>query len=97
VPKNVSNASAKLPPTGRAALTSLGLLLVALIAVVRLAKGISPAIESAVAGAGLPQSVVGVVIALLVLLPETIAALRAATGYRPASPSPSARPWPASA
>jgi Ca2+:H+ antiporter len=70
------------PPTWRAALTSLGLLLVALIGVVGLAKGVSPAIESAVTGAGLPQAVVGVVIALLVLLPETIAAVRAAARDR---------------
>ncbi|MFI7547538.1 calcium:proton antiporter [Actinoplanes sp. NPDC049599] len=70
------------PPTSRAALSSLGLLLVALVAVVGLAKGVSPAIESAVAGAGLPQAVVGVVIALLVLLPETIAAARAAARDR---------------
>ncbi|GLZ01667.1 ionic transporter y4hA [Actinoplanes sp. NBRC 103695] len=66
------------PPTSRAAGMSLGLLLVALIAVVGLAKGVSPSIEAGVATAGLPQSVVGVVIALLVLLPETIAAVRAA-------------------
>ncbi|MGK5545336.1 calcium:proton antiporter [Streptomyces sp. URMC 127] len=66
------------PPSARTALTSLGLLGVALVSVVGLAKGVSPAIESAVAAAGLPASVVGVVIALLVLLPETIAALRAA-------------------
>ncbi|MFG3706363.1 calcium:proton antiporter [Micromonospora sp. NPDC047670] len=66
------------PPPNRAALLSLGLLLVALVAVVGDAKTVSPAIESAVAGANLPQSFVGVVIALLVLLPETIAAARAA-------------------
>lgn len=66
------------PPSARTALTSLGLLAVALLSVVGLAKGVSPAIESAVAAAGLPASVVGVVIALLVLLPETIAAVRAA-------------------
>jgi Ca2+:H+ antiporter len=65
-------------PTARAALTSLGLLGLALIGVVGLAKGVSPTIESGVAGAGLPHAVVGVIIALLVLLPETIAALRAA-------------------
>ncbi|AGZ44684.1 calcium:proton antiporter [Actinoplanes friuliensis] len=70
------------PPSSKAALTSLGLLLVALIAVVGLAKGVSPAIESAVAAAGMPQAVVGVVIALLVLLPETIAAVRAAARDR---------------
>ncbi|MBN6054584.1 hypothetical protein JYK22_21760, partial [Nonomuraea sp. RK-328] len=65
-------------PSGRTALTSLGLLLVALVSVVGLAKVESPIIELAVANAGLPQAVVGVVIALLVLLPETIAAVRAA-------------------
>lgn len=66
------------PPTGRAALTSVGLLMVALVAVVGLAKVESPAIEDAVAAAGFPHSFVGVVIALLVLLPETLAAVRAA-------------------
>jgi Ca2+:H+ antiporter len=64
------------PPTTRAALTSLALLLVALVAVVGLAKVESPAIEAGVAAAGLPASFVGVVIALLVLLPETLAAAR---------------------
>lgn len=67
------------PPTDRAALTSLGLLVVSLVAVVGLAKIESPAIESGVAALGFPPAVVGVVIALLVLAPETIAAVRAAT------------------
>ncbi|MCW2666836.1 MAG: ionic transporter y4hA [Frankiales bacterium] len=66
------------PPTARAALVSLGQLLVALVAVVGLAKLLSPAIESGVAAVGFPASFVGVVIALLVLLPETLAAVRAA-------------------
>ncbi|ARE78032.1 calcium:proton antiporter [Streptomyces sp. NPDC059558] len=66
------------PPTARAALISLGLLLVALVAVVGDAKAVSPTIERAVAAAGLPQAVVGVIIALLVLAPETLAAVRAA-------------------
>ncbi|MFF4407485.1 calcium:proton antiporter [Streptomyces sp. NPDC001262] len=70
------------PPSARAALGSLGLLFVALIAVVGLAKVVSPTIESAVSAAGLPASVVGVVIALMVLLPESIAAFRAARGDR---------------
>ncbi|MFF1730133.1 calcium:proton antiporter [Streptomyces sp. NPDC058247] len=65
-------------PTTRTALLSLGFLGLALVAVVGLAKGVSPTIESGVEAAGMPQSVVGVIIALLVLLPETIAALRAA-------------------
>lgn len=70
------------PPTGRAALSSLGLLLVSLVVVVGLAKVESPFIEDAVRGAGLPHAVVGVVIALLVLLPESLAAVRAARRNR---------------
>jgi Ca2+:H+ antiporter len=70
------------PPTTKAALTSLGLLVVSLFAVVGLAKIESPAIESGVAALGFPHAVVGVVIALLVLAPETIAAVRAAARNR---------------
>ena len=70
------------PPSTRAALTSLGLLLVALVAVVGNAKLVSPTIERLVNAAGLPVSVVGVVIALLILLPETVAAVRAANRGR---------------
>jgi len=70
------------PPTGRAAAISLALLLVALVAVVGLAKVESPAIEAGVDAAGFPRSFVGVVIALLVLLPETLAAINAAKRNR---------------
>ncbi|MBL0749295.1 calcium:proton antiporter [Nocardioides baculatus] len=70
------------PPTDRAAYASLGLLVVSLVAVVGLAKIESPAIESGVAALGFPAAVVGVVIALLVLAPETIAAVRAASRNR---------------
>jgi Ca2+:H+ antiporter len=66
------------PPSDRTALVSLGLLLVALVAVVGLAKTESKPIEDAVESAGFPHSAVGVIIALLVLLPETLAAVRAA-------------------
>ncbi|MGC2997401.1 calcium:proton antiporter [Streptomyces sp. G35A] len=65
-------------PSSRTALISLGLLGLALVGVVGLAKGVSPTIESGVEAAGLHHAVVGVIIALLVLLPETIAAVRAA-------------------
>jgi Ca2+:H+ antiporter len=65
-------------PSNAAALRSMGLLLLALLAVVGLAKVESSAIESAVRVAGMPQSAVGVAIALLVLCPEAIAAVRAA-------------------
>ncbi|MER7304742.1 ionic transporter y4hA [Streptomyces griseoluteus] len=74
----ITGADHAAPPTGRRACISLGLLGLALVGVVGLAKGVSPTIEAGVEGAGLPPSVVGVIIALLVLLPETIAALRAA-------------------
>jgi Ca2+:H+ antiporter len=70
------------PPTGRRALASLGLLVVALIAVVGLAKVETPAIQAGVATVGFPPSFVGVVIALLILLPETLAAARAASRDR---------------
>lgn len=65
-------------PTNREAVTSLVLLMLALAAVVGLAKVTSPLIESAVSSLGLPRTAVAVIIALLVLLPESIAALRAA-------------------
>ena len=66
------------PPTAGAAGISVGLLLVSLVAVVGNAKLIAPTIERIVEAAGLPVSVVGVVIAMLILLPETLAAVRAA-------------------
>jgi Ca2+:H+ antiporter len=66
------------PPSARTAATSLVLLLVALVAVVGDAKLVSPPVERAVTAAGLAVSVVGVLIALLILLPETLAAVRAA-------------------
>lgn len=65
-------------PSDRAAIQSLILLALCLVAVVGLAKVTTPLIESLVAGAGLPLSAVAVSIALLVLLPESIAAIRAA-------------------
>ncbi|HZJ53500.1 MAG TPA: hypothetical protein VFD38_05125 [Myxococcaceae bacterium] len=70
------------PPSARAAWMSLGLLLVSLVGVVGLAKVLSPSIEAAVRSAGLPDAVIGIAIALLVLLPETVAAARAARADR---------------
>ena len=69
-------------PTNRATTLSLALLLVALVAVVGLAKVESKPLEKAVSAAGLPQELVGVVIAALVLLPEAISAVRAAAADR---------------
>jgi Ca2+:H+ antiporter len=70
------------PPTAGEAKASFGLLMVSLVAVVGLAKAVSPSIEAAVESAGAPQAVIGVAIAALVLLPEAAAALRAARANR---------------
>jgi Ca2+:H+ antiporter len=70
------------PPAAFAAWLSLALLLLSLVAVVGLAKKIAPSIEQAVAAAKMPQAVVGIAIALMVLLPETWAAVRAAACNR---------------
>ena len=70
------------PPTTREAWVSFGMLLVSLVVVVGLAKKLSPAIERAVEVANAPRAVVGIVIAGLVLLPETWAAVRAARANR---------------
>ena len=70
------------PPATIVAWVSFALLLVSLVAVVGLAKVLSPVIERAVASAGMPQGVVGIAIALMVLLPETWAAVRAALRNR---------------
>ena len=70
------------PPSNRAALTSVGILIISLGAVVLLAKGLSPVIERSVADAGLPRAIVGVIIAGVVLLPESVAAVRAALANR---------------
>ena len=69
-------------PSNAKALQSLALLIVCLVLVVGLAKALSPAIESGVRAAGLPKTIVGITIALLVLLPESFAALRAAKANR---------------
>ncbi len=69
-------------PTERAARLSLGLLVVCLVSVVGLAKVLSPTLKDAVAAVGAPVSSVGVLIALLVLAPETLAAVRAAAANR---------------
>jgi Ca2+:H+ antiporter len=66
-------------PSGRLALASLGLLLLALLSVVLLAKSLAPALDAGVDIAGAPHALVGVLIAAIVLLPESTAAVRAAT------------------
>ncbi|QDL55830.1 calcium:proton antiporter [Rhodoferax aquaticus] len=70
------------PPTHAQAAVSAGLLVLALVAVVLLAKSLAPTIESLVAQAGAPKALVGIIIAALVLLPEGVAAYRAARADR---------------
>jgi len=70
------------PPPARVAAASAGLLLVALVAIVGLAKALTPTVERAIAKAGAPESVVGIVIAALVLLPEGLAAFRSSRANR---------------
>jgi Ca2+:H+ antiporter len=70
------------PPSIALAWTSFGLLVVSLVAVVGLAKAMSPAIERLVDAVGAPKAVIGVAIAMVVLGPETWAAMRAARANR---------------
>lgn len=70
------------PPTSSMAMLSFGLLVLALIAVVGLAKLLTPSLERVLDAAAAPKGVIGIVIAGLVLLPEGLAALRAAKANR---------------
>lgn len=66
------------PSPARMAVLSAGLLFVSLVAVVGLAKLLTPSVEFGIAYLGVPKAVVGIVIAALVLLPEGLAAISAA-------------------
>ncbi|TDM08884.1 MAG: ionic transporter y4hA [Ideonella sp. MAG2] len=70
------------PPTTGQALASFALLIVALVSVVGLAKLLSPTLESLVRQWQAPAAVVGTLIAIIVLAPETWAAIRAARANR---------------
>ena len=72
LPVGEENAAPYAQPSARIAIASLGLLLVALLSVVLLAKSLAPALDAGVAAAG----------AAIVLLPETAAAVRAAARNR---------------
>lgn len=79
-----SSDGVRVGPTETTSTTSLTLsflvtmLMISLVGVVGLAKTLAPRIEDVVDWAGAPQSFVGVIIALMVLLPESIAATKAA-------------------
>lgn len=57
---------------------SFVVMLIALVAVVLLAKSLSPVMKQVVAAAGAPPAMVGIIIAGVVLLPEAIAAVSSA-------------------
>ena len=83
LPVEVKDAEAHSPPpSGKAALVSAGILVISLVAIVGLAKTLTPPVESGIAHVGAPKAVVGIIIAALVLLPEGLAAVRAALGNR---------------
>jgi Ca2+:H+ antiporter len=82
LPAQADSESHAAPPSGRTAAVSGVLLVIGLVAVVLLAKGLAPTIEAAVAHAGAPKAVVGIIIAMVVLLPEGLAAFRAAQANR---------------
>ncbi|WP_035572448.1 calcium:proton antiporter [Halomonas halocynthiae] len=69
-------------PSKRTTLVSLALLIMTLFSVVILAELLAPTLTQAVLAADLPISLVGVVIAALVLMPEGIASVRAAKHNR---------------
>ncbi|RYZ27795.1 MAG: ionic transporter y4hA [Chitinophagaceae bacterium] len=70
------------PASIKTTFLSAFLLFVCLGAVVLLAKTLAPVIEQGVLKIGAPQSLVGIIVALVILLPEGFAALRAARNNR---------------
>jgi Ca2+:H+ antiporter len=70
------------PPGNRSVLISSLLLIVSLVVVIFLAKSLSPLLGAAVLKANLPLSIVGVIIAIVVLLPEGLTAMKAARRNR---------------
>ena len=77
VERKESDPHATTPTSSMLALSWI-LLLLGLVCVILLAESLTPSIESAVLSVGLPGAFVGVVIALIVLMPEGLSALRAA-------------------
>jgi Ca2+:H+ antiporter len=66
------------PPSNRTIVLSTGLLLISLLAVVLLAKKFSQVVDAAAALIGAPPAFAGILVALLILLPEGVAAIAAA-------------------
>lgn len=69
-------------PDARTFRGAMILLPLTLMAVVFLAESLTPVVEGVIASAGLPEAMVGVIIAMVVLMPEGTAAVRAAQANR---------------
>jgi Ca2+:H+ antiporter len=82
LPVDAENQKIGAPPSNLNTATSGVVLVAALIAIVGLAKSLTPMVESGVRILNIPQAVVGIVIAGLVLMPEGLAAVRAARANR---------------
>ena len=72
------------PASNRTLMLSVGLLLVSLLAVVLLAKKFSLVVDAVAAMIGAPPAFAGILVALLILLPESVAAVAAAREQRSA-------------
>ncbi len=76
-PAEITEEAIETPSRKETWMSFFGLVL-SLVVVIGLAKTLSPSIESGLAAVGAPRAFVGIVIALLVLLPEAWAAVSAA-------------------
>jgi Ca2+:H+ antiporter len=65
-------------PAGRRVAASVALLALALVAVVLLSKPFAVSFMGVLSGAGAPAALTGLIVAAIVLLPESVAAIRAA-------------------
>jgi Ca2+:H+ antiporter len=78
VPAGAAEDAPHAVPPARIGAISVLLLVLSLIAVVLSAKFLAPSIDFAIAALGAPYKLAGVIVAVIVLLPESFAALRAA-------------------
>ncbi len=69
-------------PGARMTTLSALLMIVSLASVILLAKTLTPPLEGALMGAGMPYAAVGLVIAIIILLPEGLTAIKAAKRNR---------------
>jgi Ca2+:H+ antiporter len=76
--EETTEGSHSVPPSSLTTSLSIVFLLISLVAVVVLAEFLAPGIEAGVDKMGAPKSLVGIIIAMVVLLPEGLSALNAA-------------------